>query len=846
MGLGSILPAGSVVKVDIIVGDDKAARVLNRTSRSLDRTARSARRASAGMLRFRSVIATMTKALISMVAVLIAFNLLITLPQRLFQGFVTVLRAATKTVSEFEQRILALQAILASTVTFSADPLENFVRSGRVAAAVVETLALRANEMVISLEEATIVFQTLIASGAQKMVKNMEELVDLTVILGNAIAGITVGQQRQRQLAEETRSLMTGQLRSTSLLGRLLFKNSKEINAFNREMERTGMLSTEIEQRLIGFAMAARDFAMTFEGLTTTIQTFLQILAKRALGGIFDETEKKVSSFLTQIRDGIALFNVLAATLASSFRILSGAITGIITDDVGIKFNSAEDFLTTMIALVPVLTQSMLTLVFTFRSWTIALIAIVQLLRALVAGILFLVTAFIQLAKAIGGFLGVDLLGELEKLSLGSEGGSIQQQLEDAIRLTDEFFSSLSASDKAASLMNDFLAVTLTELARIKEEMKVIAALQETMLGDRSIDLTIVIENNKQLLKRGSLLRRELSTLTEIIRLSRTGQLSGIIGGLEPRTVSAAQERARAGVIERDIARRNAQLQLDRVKFSGARNPEQVEELKNQISQLDSEINALLAGIAALDSAFAQLAGTTIEQFAGALKDLLAGDFFKRFVDSFKEGGEELKLSLTDTILSIKDFINSAAFLASIGNGIALAFENMFRGIQGFGQTMKDFLASLIIALGQAVIVMGVAAVAAGILTLNAGLVARGLAAIAAGAAAIAAGVALGGGGGGGTGGGAGSEGSQATPTFTFDQEMVNVQQAFLEATDNLNNSASEFRLATGDLTSMSPGELVVRGNTEKGGAARVLATDLKKGSGISAGQDIARTLGGN
>ena len=183
MGLGSILPAGSVVKVEILVGPEGAVRQLNRTSQALDRTARSARRTRRRMLRLRSAVATVTKALLSMVAVLIAFNLLITLPQRLFQGLVVILRAATKTVSAFEQRILSLQAILASTVLFDMDPFENFIISGRVAAAVIEALALRANEMVISLEEATIVFQTLIASGAQEMVSDMEELVDLTVLL---------------------------------------------------------------------------------------------------------------------------------------------------------------------------------------------------------------------------------------------------------------------------------------------------------------------------------------------------------------------------------------------------------------------------------------------------------------------------------------------------------------------------------------------------------------------------------------------------------------------------------------------------------------------------------------
>ena len=168
----------------------------------------------------------------------------------------------------------------------------------------------------------------------------------------------------------------------------------------------------------------------------------------------------------------------------------------------------------------------------------------------------------------------------------------------------------------------------------------------------------------------------------------------------------------------------------------------------------------------------------------------------------------------------------------------------MFRGIQGFGQTMKDFLATLLLSIGQAVIAMGVAAVAAGVLTLNGELVARGLIAIAAGAAAIAASVALGGGGGG-AGTAVGGAGATAVPTFAFDQSQIDVQPSFIQATDNLNESAAEFRTATDRLTSMPPSEVVMTGNNQMGGATRVLSTDLKKGRSISAGRDVALSLRG-
>ena len=110
MGLGST----ATVRLEIVILDGKAALAMRRFDQVITRTSRGVARANRRFIRMGSIFGTITKALISMVAVLIAFNLLITLPQRIFQGFVTVLGAAIRTVSEFEQRILGLQAILAT------------------------------------------------------------------------------------------------------------------------------------------------------------------------------------------------------------------------------------------------------------------------------------------------------------------------------------------------------------------------------------------------------------------------------------------------------------------------------------------------------------------------------------------------------------------------------------------------------------------------------------------------------------------------------------------------------------------------------------------------------------
>lgn len=862
MGLGS--SAVATVRIEIIILNGKANRAFAGTEKAVDKTTRATRRAGRGFLRFRSILGTVTKALISMVAVLIAFNLLITLPQRIFSAFVTVLRKAIEVVSLFEQRVLALQAILATTLQFEADPLKNFIAAGRVAAAVVEKLALRANEMVVNLEEATIVFQTLVATGAQEMVKTMDELVDLTILLANSIAGITVGQQRQRQLAEETRSLMTGQLRATSLLGRLLFKNSRELNEFNAEMRITRTLSTSIQEKLLGFSLAARDFARTFEGLKTTLETFLQLLAKRALSGIFEEAEDKISALFDELRANQGLFNLLAATIASSFRAVSDAILGIASDDVGLRFDSVQEFLLSMIRLIPKVTGGIIALMLQFRNLSFLIIGVVQAIRALTEAI----------------FLGTQVsLPELFRD--GRTASEFMQSILDSAKQVRELFKSsgvnlakflqsLSGSVEAQRMMAGILRVTLAELERIREEQRLINEAQNTLNTLRRVDLTIIIGENSELLKRNRLIRQSVSSVTQLLALSRSGALSAISGVSLVPNAAVARSQALKSLQELQAKLGPARVELAQaLDPSVLSDPDQIEKLTNQIVQLQSAINATAAQVAGLQASFASLADTTVNDIARIFNEIASGKVLQDIFETFEinklisslgiieEVGGKLmgfQITIKDVLVSIKEFITSTEGLikifSALGNAVSDAVTKAFEGTKGFGEALKEIFGSFITLIGQALIELGVSMVAMGTIGAilgvpNAGkMIVAGLIAMATGAGLIALGVKLSGGGGGGGGGGAGAGGGD-TPTFSFEQSLVDVQQAFIAASDNLNESSAQLQSVTDSFTSMPPSEVILTGNDQLGGASRVLAIDLRKGTRASANRDIALSLKG-
>ena len=249
------MPAESLTaRLIIDVRDGKATRAIARVDSRLDRLRRTTRRLiRRGFRPLRQWINIMAKALLSMVAVLIVFNLVLRPPQLALQGLISIIRATIATLSDFEQRILALQGILASTVVFLQDPVENFRNAGLVATSVVEQLALRANEMVVSLSEATVVFQTLLATGATRSISDVDKLIDLTILLSNSIAGVAVGQGRLKQLSEETRSIFTKQLRANALLNNILFSNRREMLEFFKQAEASNTVVEQLAERLSGF-----------------------------------------------------------------------------------------------------------------------------------------------------------------------------------------------------------------------------------------------------------------------------------------------------------------------------------------------------------------------------------------------------------------------------------------------------------------------------------------------------------------------------------------------------------------------------------------------------------------
>ena len=820
----------------------------------------------------------MAKALLSMIAVLIAFNIFLTAPQRAFQALITLIRATVETLSDFEQRILALQGILASTVVFLQDPVENFRNAGLVATGVVEELALRANEMVVSLSEATVVFQTLLATGAAQSIRDVDKIIDLTILLSNSIAGVTVGQDRQRQLAEETRSLFTQQLRANALLNNILFRNRQEMREFFRSAEASNDVVEQLSERLTGFSQVALALGRTLEGIKTTALTLLQVIARRAFGGLLIDFETRASAIFEQIATDTMRLNGLAASLGAGVTVILNAILSTIQRILGITFKETDNLLDLVTDAIPRVTKLFLTILFAVErivkiiigigsALDILLVVLIDvyelvrfILRLIFTGAALIFRLISDLASKLG-FLGVELTEGLQDglnsfadgLARLDEVTRFDRVRENILRIAEIFSSFVlgpTIEDQVEQAFEGgFFGAFLDNLARIVAAQAAQEAALRDIISARRVDLTTNIRITDELLKQSRALRSQISSVKEVLQLSLRGGGDRGISNLIGRNILQLEENARSQI--EVLARR---LQTNEIALQRARTPgviadaAQIEKLTQQQRQLRSEIAALAADLIGLNAIFAQIGRTTSAVLGQIAADLLLGGVFKNLFAILTDEAVNLRSLFDGITTSILNFIKSAegqiAILASIGNALAGAIKSVLSGSESFGQSLKRLLGDLLIAIGQALIVAGAVSVLFGLITLNGAMIASGIIAIAIGTGAIAAGLALGGGGGvqrssGGGGGGAGA--GAGVREFNFNEALIDVQQAtsdLTSATENLNN-------VTGTFAGVAPGEVVGRGLAEQGGATRVLTRDVQGGRNLSAAVEAGHALQG-
>ena len=257
--------------------------------------------------------------------------------------------------------------------------------------------------------------------------------------------------------------------------------------------------------------------------------------------------------------------------------------------------------------------------------------------------------------------------------------------------------------------------------------------------------------------------------------------------------------------------------QLESIRKDSDFTPGDIREAENLVASLDSELRNLLST-------------------ANSVASVIGGAMTKAVLTVMDKGG------------NIMDFLkNLRVNLKAVGEQMMFAFGQAFANaiqslILGTG-SIKGIIGSLIISIGNLAIALGTVLVL-GSLFFGFGSIPIGLALIAAGAGMIAVGALLGGSGPSGGALGAQPNATNQTPTFSFNQAQVDVQQGQARGNADLVQATSSLADAHKSLDALPPGVVVKKGNSENGGLLTSVSRESGQGRQFVAQTNLARNLG--
>lgn len=343
MGVGSTFggffagTGGAKARITLLLdGDRIIERKVTRVGRAFDEQlgvrptiAIQRTRASLGMLmrdmlRLRTIIPTLAKALISGIGISIIFGgifAVIGTIRASIRGVFTAIKDGIQAVGDFQKATLGLTALLATFFEFSSDQATNFKIAGGLARELQEELIRRNKESIANIEQLQLSLQAALGGGLFKFVKTGREAVDVIILLSNAIAAVTTGMDQTRQLQQEVRDLFQGTLRTTAQLSNILNDVIPGgIRKLLKEAEKTKDLAERLGGFLGGFAIASERFGRTLDGIKTTFQSILILFQLQVFEKVTDRILSNLAELAARLQGDLApLVARIAVRLSFAF-----------------------------------------------------------------------------------------------------------------------------------------------------------------------------------------------------------------------------------------------------------------------------------------------------------------------------------------------------------------------------------------------------------------------------------------------------------------------------------------------------------------------------------------------
>ncbi|MCC6347886.1 MAG: hypothetical protein IT388_11915, partial [Nitrospirales bacterium] len=116
------------------------------------------------------------------------------------------------------------------------------------------------------------------------------------VNISNALAVMTKGQDKDRQIATEIRALMSGRIDATASLGRLLKAMDPDLENHLKLWQEQGVVMENVGALLKGFGPATTELEKTWEAVSSTVDTFVNQILRAGMMDAYDAIIASIQS----------------------------------------------------------------------------------------------------------------------------------------------------------------------------------------------------------------------------------------------------------------------------------------------------------------------------------------------------------------------------------------------------------------------------------------------------------------------------------------------------------------------------------------------------------------------
>jgi len=190
-------------------------------------------------------------------------------------------------------------ASMASLITtFAEDAEEDLVGTYRRAYDYSERLVRKMEDIdartIATGKDLNIIVQTLIQGGVLLDINNQKQL-DGFVALTNAVKILTKGQEGQRQIIQEIRALVNGQVDDSSMLARMLDQQvGGNLKEHLRIWKEEGTVIENIGKLVKGFAEGTKDMENTWTAVRSTLDTISNRILREIMAPTYEDIVRTV------------------------------------------------------------------------------------------------------------------------------------------------------------------------------------------------------------------------------------------------------------------------------------------------------------------------------------------------------------------------------------------------------------------------------------------------------------------------------------------------------------------------------------------------------------------------